>query len=90
MKSKYLSHLSQFTNHRTLTRLNQVMIDHGLKRIQVADLLGVSRSLVTRWFAQQKRCPENYPELLRATLDIRSRSSIKDELDMKRMERSDK
>jgi len=82
--SDILSQLSQIVNTRNLTRLQSVMDDYKLKRSEVAYLLDVSKSLVTRWFAQHKKCPDNAPELLRAIIEIRSTSSVRAEIKMKR------
>lgn len=76
--SDILSQFSQTVNTRTLTRLQRVMDTYDLTRSEVSRLLGVSRSLVTRWFANHKRCPDNAPELLRAMLEIHSPATIKD------------
>jgi predicted transcriptional regulator len=74
-------------NHKTLQRLERVMTRHGLKKVEVADLLGVSRVLVTRWFQHQRRCDDRHPETLKAIMDIRDRASVDGDLLMKRRER---
>lgn len=76
--SERLSQFSKSLNEATLTRLQAVMDEHDLKRVHVARLLGVSRSLVSRWFAHHKKCPDRYPELLRSKLEIMSEDTIKD------------
>jgi hypothetical protein len=84
MRSVNLSPFSAERNRLTLIRLQRVMDKHKLTRAMVADLLGVSRVLVTRWFASQKRCADNRPEMLRTIIEIRARQSIDEELHIKR------
>jgi len=85
--SDRLTPFSRDINHKRLTRLQHVITSHRLTRIQVADLLGVSRSLVTRWFADHKLCPDRAPEQLRAIMTIRSRENIDQELSDKKLAR---
>lgn len=81
--SERLSQFSKDQNIRTLTRLQSVMDEHNLRRAHVARLLGVSRSLVTRWFQHHKKCPDRSPELLRAKIEIMSPDTLSEELKSK-------
>jgi len=76
--SERLSEFSKHQNKATLIRLQAVMDQYDLKRVHVARLLDVSRSLVSRWFAHHKKCPDKYPELLRSKMDIMGKDTIKD------------
>lgn len=88
MKNPKLAPLSTVLNRSALIRLDYVMRKHQLTRAMVADLLDVSRVLVTRWFKNEKRCPERYPDKLKMIMEIRSRQSVNDELLIKRQKRT--
>lgn len=82
-----LGRFSRHLNEKTLLRLRGVMIRYNLRRSHVADLLGISRVLVTRWFKHERRCPDGVPDRLRMIM-LRSRDSIEDELKTKREART--
>ena len=69
-----LRDFSRNQNQRTLKRLRLVMRQYNLKKTEVATMLDVSRSLVTRWFKDEKKCPDNAPELLRAICAIEGKT----------------
>jgi len=76
-----------YQNERNLKRLSKVIDQYKLKRIQVAYLLNVSRSLVSRWYNDEKCCPDNAPDLLSAIMMIRDASSVRDELERAKVNR---
>ena len=83
-RSKYLAPVSAERNRLALIRLQTVMDRYCLTRAMTADLLGVSRVLVTRWFNGEKRCDDRRPDMLRMTMEIRARRTVDDELYIKR------
>ena len=76
-------------NEITLKRLVKVMTRHRLTKAQVADLLDVSRVLVSRWFAHQRRCNDRIPETIQSIMEIRNRGSVDSDLLIKRRERTE-
>lgn len=68
--SDKLSTETQLINARTLAELSAVMDTYQIRRADVARILGVSRSLVTRWYRGDKCCPAHAPATIRAALDI--------------------
>lgn len=68
--SDKLSTESQILNAQTLRELTAVLDHYQIRRADAARILGVSRSLVTRWYRGDKRCPDHAPATIRAALDI--------------------
>ena len=86
MTSKQLSPVLAESNRKALIGLDRAMARYRLTKAQVADLLGVSRVLVTRWYKGEKRCPDNAADTIRMIMSIRSKESVQRELVMKRQE----
>lgn len=79
--------LSKFTreeNVRTINRLKRVMARYGLKKSEVAYLLGYTggagRQRIHKWFTHCRRCPSHVPDTIRAIMDIRDRDDVMREL----------
>jgi predicted transcriptional regulator len=84
LKNHQLAPLSTELNRLALQRLEFVMRKHHLTRAMTADLLGVSRVLVTRWFKNERRCNDRYPDKLKMIMEIMAARLIDEELQMKR------
>jgi len=77
-------------NRRNLARLTRIMQRYNLNQSDIALLLNVSRMLVSRWFSDEKICPDHAPESVSAVCVCLTPAALRQEIMKRRNEAANK